>query len=335
MGKRNTLLQITTNITQRHPGSKVVSVNYISNKHKLVIICENGHSFLQRYNNITMGQWCSVCSSIKIKISANKHSLDFVKSKVLKLHPNCTILGPENYYKGITSKIPAICENGHFFNITPNDLFCKGTWCMDCRNANIKKRKTVPFEERREEIMALHPNCTILTKKEDYVDGSTDLDILCECKKQFKISFKEIQSNRWCNFCKTDRTKKTNLKKYGVEYISQVLEIALKASKSLNNSCTKNHWKTGEELVCVGSYEAKTVDHLNVNKIDFKWQPKIFKMPNSKTYRPDLYLVEQGVWVEIKGWMRKDAQEKWDWFKTLHPTAELWDQKKLKEMGVL
>jgi len=33
--------------------------------------------------------------------------------------------------------------------------------------------------------------------------------------------------------------------------------------------------------------------------------------------------------------MRKDAQEKWDWFHGLYSNSELWQQKKLKEMGVL
>jgi hypothetical protein len=33
--------------------------------------------------------------------------------------------------------------------------------------------------------------------------------------------------------------------------------------------------------------------------------------------------------------MRKDAQVKWDWFKTQFPTAELWNKEKLKEMGLL
>ena len=52
-------------------------------------------------------------------------------------------------------------------------------------------------------------------------------------------------------------------------------------------------------------------------------------------YRPDLYLPEGRLWVEIKGYFRKDAQEKWDWFHREHPNSELWDNKKLKEMEIL
>lgn len=132
-----------------------------------------------------------------------------------------------------------------------------------------------------------------------------------------------------------EKAKNTILERFGVEYPAQNKEIALKIAKSSNNSYIKYYWETGKELICQGSYEARVVDYLNINKINYEWQFKIFKMPNNKTYLPDLYLIDQSIWVEIKGWMRKDAQEKWDWFKSEHPTAELWDKKKLKEMGIL
>jgi hypothetical protein len=132
-----------------------------------------------------------------------------------------------------------------------------------------------------------------------------------------------------------DKRKKTCVARYGVEHVAQDKDFSIKGAKSSNNSVVKFHWKTGEELVCQASYESKSVDFLNKNQIDFEWQPKTFTMPSGKTYRPDMYLVESNTWVEIKGWMRKDAQEKWDWFQSTVSNSELWNQKKLKEMGIL
>ncbi len=77
------------------------------------------------------------------------------------------------------------------------------------------------------------------------------------------------------------------------------------------------------------------VDYLNSNKIDFLWQPKTFKMPNGKTYRPDLFLVNENKWIEIKGYMRPKSKIKWDWFLTQHPNSELWNESRLREMGIL
>lgn len=58
-------------------------------------------------------------------------------------------------------------------------------------------------------------------------------------------------------------------------------------------------------------------------------------MPNGKTYRPDLFLINENKWIEIKGWMRKDAQEKWDWFLTIMPISELWNKEKLLSLNIL
>ena len=69
-------------------------------------------------------------------------------------------------------------------------------------------------------------------------------------------------------------------------------------------------------------------------KIDFDWQIK-FKMPNEKTYFIDCYLKDSDTYIEIKGYFRKDAEEKWNWFHKEYPNSELWNQKKLEELGIL
>jgi hypothetical protein len=130
-----------------------------------------------------------------------------------------------------------------------------------------------------------------------------------------------------------EKQKATSLKNYGVPYSSQNKNIALKAAKSSSNSQIKFHWKTGEELTCMASFEAFVVDYFNINKIEFEWQSRVFEMPDGRTYRPDLYLIKENTWIEIKGWMRKDAQEKWDWFRKEYPNSDLWNERKLKSMG--
>jgi len=74
---------------------------------------------------------------------------------------------------------------------------------------------------------------------------------------------------------------------------------------------------------------------LNKNRINFRWQHKTFKMPDGRTYRPDMYLFSTRKWIEIKGYFRKDALEKWNWFQTVKPNSELWNKDKLKDMGIL
>jgi len=138
-----------------------------------------------------------------------------------------------------------------------------------------------------------------------------------------------------------DRFRKNNIKKYGVEYPAQDADIALKTAKSQKNSYILYHWKTGEEVVCTASYEKKVVEYLNRNKTDFKWQHRVFHMCLSSgkktTYRPDLYLVgKRAPWVEIKGYFRGDAKEKWDIFHSqIKSNSELWDKLVLKNKEIL
>jgi hypothetical protein len=139
----------------------------------------------------------------------------------------------------------------------------------------------------------------------------------------------------------TEKRKQTCFKRYGVGNPNQSLLISKKQARSTNNRYIKFHWKTNEEIVCVGSYEAKTVEYLNKNRIEFEWQPKVFQTPIVTptgllaTYRPDLFLINEYKWVEIKGNFRKDAQEKWDWFKSEYSNSELWNENRLKEIGIL
>ena len=49
----------------------------------------------------------------------------------------------------------------------------------------------------------------------------------------------------------------------------------------------------------------------------------------------DAVLLDENKWIEIKGYFRDDAKEKWEWFCSKYPSSELWDQKRLKEIGIL
>jgi len=132
-----------------------------------------------------------------------------------------------------------------------------------------------------------------------------------------------------------EKIKETNLKNHGCEYPTQNKNIALKGALAQNNSGIIKHWKTGEECIWTASYEEAVLLDRNKKQIEFLWQPEVFKMPDGHTYRPDMYLVKEKIWVEIKGYKRKEAMEKFNWFKKEHPNTELWDKKKLIELGIL
>jgi hypothetical protein len=133
----------------------------------------------------------------------------------------------------------------------------------------------------------------------------------------------------------SDKHKETMIKRHGVDNGMKSKEVSLKAARKLAITSIKYHWSTGEELVCQGSWEAKVVDWLNLNQTNYQWQPKTFTLSDGKTYRPDLYLVDSNIWIEVKGYFRDDAKKKWDEFCETHPNAELWNKEKLKKLEIL
>jgi len=58
-------------------------------------------------------------------------------------------------------------------------------------------------------------------------------------------------------------------------------------------------------------------------------------MSTGNKYYVDLYLPEKNIFIEIKGYMREKNKVKWEWFHQEYPNSELWNQEKLKEMGVI
>jgi hypothetical protein len=125
-------------------------------------------------------------------------------------------------------------------------------------------------------------------------------------------------------------------KSFGVRNPNQDPTVALKIAKAMNFAYAIPYWEDGTELICVGSYEASVVCWFNDQQKKFNFQEKTFLMPELETsYRPDFYLPEEDLWIETKGYKRVDAMAKWELFHSQYPNSELWDQKKLFELGIL
>jgi hypothetical protein len=136
-----------------------------------------------------------------------------------------------------------------------------------------------------------------------------------------------------------EKFKKNNVKKYGVPYPAQNLEISLKTAKSQKNCYIVYHWRTHKELICQALWEKKVVEYFNNNKINFMWKSEVFDViidNKKRKYFPDAYLVNNDIWIEIKGYKRELSMKKWNYFhKYIKPNSELWDKNKLKELKIL
>lgn len=146
--------------------------------------------------------------------------------------------------------------------------------------------------------------------KENYKDRISMIDHFCpKCGK--KLSH---YSSKLCRGCADKEHSKKMTGKGNSRYG--------KVSHG-NGSYYKKAWmRSNWELLF-----AKWLD-----KQGFKWshEPQAFpikytykKVKKEGTYRPDFYLPQLDLWVEIKGWWRGDAKVKFRAFKRLYPGIEI------------
>lgn len=125
--------------------------------------------------------------------------------------------------------------------------------------------------------------------------------------------------------------------KLGVDYPLQNCDVFKKAQRSRSIRTVYSHWKSQEELVCIGSYERAFVEWCNNHQIDFDWQIS-HRMPDGRTYIVDAFIKTgefANTWVEIKGWLTETAKEKWEWFHSEHSNSQMWTKTCLEEKGIL
>lgn len=258
--------------------------------------------------------------------------IEEVKKRIFNKHgDNICII--ESSYKGLSNKAIFIDkEFGKWITVVRNVVDGQGNPTRG-KESRAKKNQ-VSIKEIKKRIFSVHSD--IIT-----IDESTYKGISNKARFIHKIYGEwwtlpegiikgRSHPKNWLN-----KSKDTCLKKYGTSNPMQNIEIAKRSSRNMQKRIIKYHWKTNEELVCQSTWESKVVDYLNLNKIEYKWQSKIFIMPSNKTYRPDLYLINEDKWIEIKGYFRGDALEKWEWFHKKYLNSELWDKNKLKEIKIL
>lgn len=297
-------------------GGDCLSVEYTNCETLMLWRCKNGHEWKARLNDIkNKDYWCPYCSY-------NAPLTIEIAHKIAKEKGGICL---SNEYV-VNKKLLWRCAEGHEWDaFLPKVKF--ETWCPFC--AGIVKLSI-------DDCIEIARNKGGKCLSDIYININTPM--LWECGKGhvWKARLNDIKNgNQWCPICAKDRRKKTNMLKYGADHPMKNMNVAKKCARNQTKSCILYHWKTGEELVCQASWEKSVVEYFNANQINFRWQHKIFTMLDGRTYRPDCYLYSTKKWIEIKGYFRKDAREKWEWFQAIKPNSELWNKKKLKQMGIL
>jgi len=185
----HTIEDVKKYIDKHHAGSRLVSKEYKNNKTKLEIICENGHDCFMDFGSIKNNHWCAVCAGNK------KLDFDFVKSRIYKKHPNCTILSSSDKYKNTKIKLDIICENNHEFKISMDGIN-DDNWCPYCA-----QKAKMSIEIVRDYMKLHYPHITVVSDK--YINNHTKLHFICDNGHDLYMSFHYIRNNKpnICIYC--------------------------------------------------------------------------------------------------------------------------------------
>lgn len=267
-------------------------------------------------------------------ITKQTSSLDYIKKRIHDIHGNTIeIIG--TYVNNNTLCLFNDIEYGQWF-CRPGNILSGKKHPVRARILAAKRRQ-LNVDEVCERLVKVHG--TIIT-----LDKSTFVNMLT------KARFIDVEYGSWYETPNNilngrshrkrmnEKKRLTSIRHFGTNHPSQNKEIHLKMNKTSTKRYVKKYWKTNEDFVCQGSYEAAFLDWINMFQYEIEWQIP-FTMPNQRVYFVDAFIKTgpyANTWIEIKGFFRGDAKEKWDWFHSKHlNNSQLWTKKELREIGIL
>ncbi len=135
-----------------------------------------------------------------------------------------------------------------------------------------------------------------------------------------KSRLSELSKSNWCN----DDIRRRMLVR---DKVASSIKGKLTRLHNLLSGKT-SHITSHGKRVLVGStwmrstYEARFATLLTSNSIEWMYEPKWFEVGDGKAYLPDFYVPYADVYVEVKGWWRDDAKEKFNEFVRMYPNVK-------------
>ncbi len=224
-----------------------------------------------------------------------------------------------------------------------NGRYCKINYCIDCLKLGIKTQITQratrcyscdrknTYKEIEQKIYFCRTGCGKQISYSNWKYGTQ------HCKK---CSYKYTKGNKalkkyFCIDCGKKIHSYTAL--YGGKRCNKCAGIKRRGKEHPNwgkishskGSYYKNIWMRS-------SWEVAFAKWCDKRHIEWLYESKTFDLGNT-TYTPDFYLSNSDKFVEIKGYWRPDAIEKFQLFKKIYSNIKIrvLDVKKLKQLKIL
>lgn len=275
---------------------------YVNKETKLIIICSQGHEFLQTPHSHLSGAGCYYCNG------GIKDTIYNFLYKAKLIHGDKFIYDKVEYINSST-KVILQCKNGHEFLQLPSSHLQK-QGCPKC----VGKNKTT--EEFIEQANKIH-NYKFIYDKTIYISINQEINIKCKIHNYYFLQFPNLHlKNKGgcpkCNF-RSKMTTESFIKKsklihgdkfiyYKVEYINSNTKVILQCKNGHEFLQTPNKHIQGRGCSkCSNNISKPEIEWLN--QIEQNHGLKIirqYKIPGTR-YKADGFIPETHTILEMDG----------------------------------
>ncbi|MED3554088.1 hypothetical protein [Cytobacillus praedii] len=168
-------------------GGKLLSNHYHNNKTKLTWMCQHGHEWDARPNDIKSGQWCSVCNG--------SHPLSIEEMRQIANERGGMCLSTT--YINSKEHLEWECSKGHRWFASPSGIK-GGNWCIKCRKKEAAAKRKLTIEEMNKIAHSRAGQCL----SDQYINSQTHLLWQCSEGHIWKAKPNNIKHGTWCPRCK-------------------------------------------------------------------------------------------------------------------------------------
>ena len=186
---------------------------------RLWFLCVNGldHSFLSKPSNIAIGQRCGVCVGRQVHRGFNDFEHNFpYESYFWDIHKNeCN---PWEVSSRSNRRFHFICEEGHPFEATLNNIGCHNAWCPYCAGKRVWKglndfESNFTYESYFWDYHKNQDNPWEVSK-----GSHTKFWFTCENGHSFDARLYNIGRGKWCPYCRPKWSKAEKEMYYWIKY---------------------------------------------------------------------------------------------------------------------
>ena len=186
---REKMMQIISN-----RNGKLISGEYKNQNSKLVIECNDGHTFNSKPVILFAKSWCPKCQG---KFSAKEHLENL--SRIARSNGGELI---SKRYPGFKKPVFFKCAKGHIWQTDPGNIR-SGHWCPEC-GGTVKKTD----EDLRNEILPIVQarGGKLLTIGRTPEKKGARVMYVCENGHENEVWVNSLKKGHWCNQCMTAGT---------------------------------------------------------------------------------------------------------------------------------